>query len=95
MSRKRRVLGSKFKAKVALAAIRGDRTLSQLTSQFDVSPSQITAWKKKLLTDAGDLFEDGRKRRQHDVVSDEELFAQIGRLKMELEWVKKKAAMFD
>jgi len=55
MSRKRRILGSKFKAKVALAAIRGDRTLAQLTSHFDVSPNQISAWKKKLLADAGDL----------------------------------------
>tara|TARA_Y100000310_G_scaffold336136_1_gene419897 strand:- start:1009 stop:1296 length:288 start_codon:yes stop_codon:yes gene_type:complete len=95
MSRKRRVLGSKFKAKVALAAIRGDRTLAQLTSHFDVSASQISAWKKKLLTDAGDLFEDGRKRRERDEVNDEELFAQIGRLKMELEWLKKKASVFD
>ena len=93
MSRKRRVLGSKFKAKVALAAIRGDRTLAQLTSYFDVSESQISAWKKKLLTDAGDLFEDGRKRHERDEVNDEELFAQIGRLK--LEWRKKKASVFD
>jgi transposase-like protein len=95
MSRKRRVLGSKFKAKVALAAIRGDKTLAQLTSQFDVNSNQISAWKSKLLTDASELFEDGRKRRQHDEVNDEELFAQIGRLKMELEWLKKKASIFD
>ncbi len=94
MSRKRRVLGSKFKAKVALAAIRGDKTLAQLTSQFDVNANQISAWKSKLLTDASALFEDGRKRRQREEVNDEELFAQIGRLKMELEWLKK-AAVFD
>lgn len=95
MSRKRRVLGSKFKAKVALAAIRGDKTLAQLTSQFDVNANQISAWKSKLLTDASELFEDGRKRRQREEVNDEELFAQIGRLKMELEWLKKKAFVFD
>ena len=95
MARKRRVLGSKFKAKVALAAIRGDKTLAQMTSQFDVNSNQISAWKKKLLTDASELFEDGRKRRQRDEVSDEELYAQIGRLKMELEWLKKKASAFD
>jgi transposase-like protein len=95
MSRKRRVLGSKFKAKVALAAIRGDKTLAQMTSQFDVNSNQISAWKKKLLTDASELFEDGRKRRQREEVSDEELYAQIGRLKMELEWLKKKASSFD
>jgi putative transposase len=95
MSRKRRVLSSKFKAKVALAAIRGDRTLAQMSSHFSVNGNQISAWKKKLLNDASDLFEDGRKRRQRDEVSDEELFEQIGRLKMELEWLKKKASVFD
>ncbi len=95
MSRKRRVLGGAFKAKVALAAIRGDRTLSQLSSHFGVNANQISAWKKKLLSDAGELFEDGRKRRQRDEVSDDALFEQIGRLKMELEWLKKKASMFD
>ena len=88
-------MGSKFKAKVALAAIRGDKTLAQMTSQFDVNSNQISAWKKKLLTDASELFEDGRKRRQREEVSDEELYAQIGRLKMELEWLKKKASSFD
>ena len=95
MSRKRRVLGSKFKAKVALAAIRGDKTLAQLSSQFDVNSNQISAWKSKLLSDACDLFEDGRKGRQVEEVNDEELYAQIGRLKMELEWLKKKASVFD
>lgn len=95
MSRKRRVLSGKFKAKVALAALRSDQTLAQLSSHFGVNANQISAWKKKLQSDAGDVFEDGRKRRQRDEVTDEDLFAQIGRLKMELEWIKKKASMFD
>ena len=89
MARKRQVLSGKFKAKVALAALRGDMTLAQLSSHFGVNATQISAWKKKLQNDAGDVFEDDRKRRQRDEVSDEELFAQIGRLKMELEWLKK------
>ena len=91
MVRKRRVFGGKFKAKVALAAIRGDKTLSQLASQFSVTGNQVSAWKRKLLREAAELFEDGRK----DVVADEALYEQIGRLKMELEWLKKKAAAFD
>ena len=95
MARKRRVLGAKLKAKVALAAIRGDRTLSQLASQFEVTGTQVSAWKRKLLAEAGELFEDGRKRRVQEAASDEALYEQIGRLKMELEWLKKKAAMFD
>jgi transposase len=95
MARKRRVLGAKLKAKVALAAIRGDRTLAQLSSQFEVTGTQVSAWKRKLLAEAGELFEDGRKRRVQEAASDEALYEQIGRLKMELEWLKKKAAMFD
>ena len=51
--------------------------------------------KSLALSDASELFEDGRKRRQRDEVSDDELFEQIGRLKMELEWLKKKASLFD
>jgi putative transposase len=95
MARKRRVLGGKFKAKVALAAIRGDQTLSQLASQFGVNANQVSAWKRKLLSEAGDLFEDGRKRTRGDDATDQELYEQIGRLKMELEWLKKKASSFD
>lgn len=95
MARKRRVFGGKFKSKVALAAIRGDKTLSQLSSQFDVTGNQVSAWKRKLLREAAELFEDGRKGAAKDAVADEALYEQIGRLKMELEWLKKKAAVFD
>ena len=96
MSRKRRVLGGKFKAKVALAAVRGEKSLSQLASQFGVHGNQVSSWKKLLLDRAADLFEDGRKQSKAKQSADEEeLYAQIGRLKMELEWLKKKAAEFD
>ena len=90
MARKRRVFGGKFRAKVALAAIRGDKTLSQLASQFNVSGNQVSAWKRKLLMQAAELFEDGRRGSAKDAVADEALYEQIGRLKMELEWLKKK-----
>ena len=93
MSRKRRVFGSSFKAKVALAAVRGDRTTAQLASQFSVHTSQVTAWKKQLLVQAAELFEDGRLRRRDEAAADEQvLYEQIGRLKMEVEWLKKKSA---
>jgi transposase-like protein len=93
MSRKRRAFGASFKAKVALAACRGDKTTAELASQFGVHSSQVTAWKKQLLEQAPELFEDGRRsRREERSVEEEELFAQIGRLKMELEWLKKKSA---
>ncbi len=93
MSRKRRVFGASFKAKVALAAVRGDKTTAQLASQFAVHTSQVTAWKKQLLEQAGELFEDGRRKLRDETSADEqELYEQIGRLKMEVEWLKKKSA---
>jgi putative transposase len=93
MSRKRRVHGSAFKAKVALAAIRGDKTTAELASKFAVHSSQVTAWKKLLLGQAAGLFEDGRRPKREDrTAKEEELYEQIGRLKMEVEWLKKKSA---
>jgi putative transposase len=92
MTRKRRVFGAAFKAKVALAAARGDKTTAQLASDFSVHTSQVTAWKKHLLEQATGLFEDGRQRRDETAANEQELFEQIGRLKMEVEWLKKKSA---
>ena len=93
MARKRRVFGAAFKAKVGLAAVRGDRTTAQLASQFSVHASQVTAWKKQLLSQAAGLFEDSRRRGDEDrSAREEELYEQIGRLKMEVEWLKKKSA---
>jgi len=92
MSRKRRVFGASFKAKVALAAVRGDKTTTQLASQYAVHANQVSAWKKQLLDGASELFTDGRSRQTEASAREEELFEQIGRLKMELEWLKKKAA---
>lgn len=95
MTRKRRQLGGAFKAKVALAAVRGEKTTAQLASEFSVHANQIAAWKKLLLEGAPTLFEDGRPKKPHALpASDQELFEQIGRLKMEVEWLKKKAAEF-
>ena len=93
MSRKRRVFGASFKAKVALAAIRGDKTTAQLASEFSVHTSQVTAWKKQLLEQATELFEDGRRAQRDERAADEQqLYELIGRLKMEVEWLKKKSA---
>lgn len=92
MTRKRRVFSAAFKAKVALAAVRGDKTTAQLAGKFGVHVSQVTAWKKQLLEQAAGLFEDGRQRRDERAADEQELFEQIGRLKMEVEWLKKKSA---
>ena len=90
MSGKRRVFGAAFKAKVALAAARGDRTTAQLASQFGIHTSQVTAWKKQLMGQVAELFVDGRQRRPYQTTDEQELYEQIGRLKMEVEWLKKK-----
>jgi len=93
MARKRRSFSGAFKAKVALAACRGEKTTAQLAAEYAVHAGQVTAWKKQLLEGAVGLFEDGRgKRAVQDAASEQELFEQIGRLKMENEWLKKKAA---
>lgn len=92
MTRKRRVFGAAFKAKVALAACRGEKTTAQMAAEFGVHANQITAWKKQLLEGAAELFADGRSKRGEEPSNEQELFEQIGRLKMEVEWLKKKSA---
>ena len=89
MARKRRVLSSQFKAKVAMAAAKEDKTLSELAGKFGVHGNQVSAWKKTLLERAAELFEDGRSKSAEGPSVDE-LYAQIGRLQVELGWLKKK-----
>jgi transposase-like protein len=95
MAGKRQTHTAAFKAQVALAALKGDRTVNELAGQFGVPPTLIHGWKKHLLQGAEAIFAHGAKTDTVDVeVQKAELFEQIGRLKMELEWVKKKAAAF-
>ena len=92
MARKRRRLSASLKAQVALAAARGDKTTAELASKFAVHASQVTAWKKQLLAGVPELFADGRSRQEDTSADEHELYEQIGRLKMEVEWLKKKSA---
>jgi transposase-like protein len=91
MNRKRRRFSGAFKAKVALAAVREDKTTAELAAKFGVHGNQLSAWKRQLLEGAPELFAD-RRTRDANGVAEEELYEQIGRLKMEVEWLKKKAA---
>lgn len=90
MARSRRKLSAEFKAKVALEAIRGVRSENELASRHGVHPSQIQKWKKQAIENLPELFKDGRGR---DGKADEELksrlYEQIGKLQVELEWLKK------
>ena len=92
MAGKRKTHGVSFKAKVAIAALREQETVSQLSSRHAVHSSQIHQWKRILLEGAEGLFTTaGRPRKgESEEVSVDELYEQIGRLKMELEWLKKK-----
>jgi putative transposase len=95
MTGKRKQHTAAFKAQVALAALKGDRTVNELASHFGVHPTLIHAWKKQMLTGAEAVFANGARTGAADAEARQaELFEQIGRLKMELEWVKKKAAAF-
>jgi putative transposase len=94
MKGKRKIHEASFKAKVALAAVKGDRTVSELASQFVVHSTLIHGWKKQLLDGVESLFAGGGKVDKDKAQAEAqmaELFEQIGRLKMELEWLKKKA----
>lgn len=95
MTKKRRTYGASFKARVALAAYRGDKTTAQLAGKFGVHGNQISSWKRRLLEGAAEVFADGRRRKDEPSVEEEELFEQIGRLKMEVEWLKKKSAQLS
>ena len=89
----RRTHSPEFKAKVAMEAISGRKTLQQIAADHAVHPIQVSQWKKQLLEGASELFGSGKKRKEKDdsQAKESELFQQIGRLQMELEWLKKKS----
>jgi transposase len=91
MTAKRKKHTAAFKAQVALAALKGDRTVNELAGQFEVHPTLIHGWKKQLLQGAQEVFAQPGQAATTDAEAQKaELFEQIGRLKMELEWLKKK-----
>lgn len=95
MGNKRRQYNADYKFKVALEAARGTKTLSQLASETGVHANQISQWKSHLLDGGTSLFLRNGAQQQRELEKREaELYEQIGRLKMELEWLKKKAAQF-
>ena len=95
MQNKRRNHSTAFKAKVALAAAKGDKTVAELAGEYQVHPNQITQWKKQLLESLPEIFSRRRRNEQHEQEElTAELYQQIGQLKVELDWLKKKSG-FD
>ncbi len=91
---KRQNFNGQFKAKVALEAVRGSRTVNEIAQEFGVHPTQVGLWKKELQERAASLFDARRGPKPVDQsASPERLYSEIGRLKMELDWLKKKSGI--
>ena len=92
--KKRNIFSGEFKAKVALEAIRGARTVNEIAQEFGVHPTQVGLWKKELQDHAAGLFDAKRGPKPVDQsATPERLYSEIGRLKMELDWLKKKSGI--
>ncbi len=91
--RKRKVHSAEFKAKVGMEAVRGVKTLNEIGQQFGVHPVVVSQWKKELVERAATLFEGKRGPKPASHADEERLYGEIGRLKMELDWLKKKSGL--
>ena len=92
--RRRKRYDNRFKAEVAIEAIKNQRTVAQIASEYGVHPNQVSQWKKQVLDQLPDLFTKGRSKSTTD--SDplvDELYRQIGQLKVELDWLQKKTQL--
>ena len=94
MARQRKLHEASFKARVALDALKELETVGQLAKRHKVHPSQIQDWKRRLLEGAPTVFERSNGAKATEDFATAELYEKIGRLEMELDWVKKKAAQF-
>jgi transposase-like protein len=91
MAQKRRRYSAAFKLKVVLEVLKGEKTAAQLAGELGVHPLVLSTWKKHFLQEGGQIFERSKKSTSNDEQKEKaELFEQIGRLKMEVEWLKKK-----
>lgn len=90
MSKKRKQYPPEFKAKVALAAIKNEETISELAQRYGIHPNMITTWKRALLDGASDVFGKSRKARQNSEAQVDELHRQIGKLKVENDFLSRK-----
>ena len=95
MSRKRKQYSPEFKAKVALAAIKGDKTIAEIGAQYELYPAQVNTWKRELLENASELFDKGKsadKAKADTKAENDELYRQIGKLKVERDFLAERSA---
>ena len=80
-----------FKAKVAIEAIKGHKTINELASEFEVHPSQIKGWKQRVIEESQEIFNSKRDKQEESIIQERDrLYSQVGRLAVELDWLKKK-----
>ena len=92
MKNKRRNHSAQFKVNVALTAVKGQKTIAELSQEYKVHPTQIVQWKKQLMDSLPGIFSVRRKKEQQEQeLLTNELYQQIGQLKVELDWLKKKS----
>ena len=92
--RKRKIFSGTQKAKVALEAVKGLKTINEIAQEHGVHPNQVSQWKKELMENAGSLFESKRGPKPINAENDpDRLYAKIGQLNMELDWLKKKSGI--
>lgn len=85
-----------FKAQVALEAIKKEKTISQLSSEYGVHSNQVTQWRKRVLDELPGIFSQKRKKKEKETEElQSELYQQIGQLKVELDWLKKKSRLLS
>jgi putative transposase len=94
MSTQRKRYSAEFKARVALEALKGHKTVNELASAYGVHPTQIAYWKHRLQQEIPEIFSARRAKREDDLEAlQARLYQQIGQLKVELDWLKKKAGL--
>ena len=94
MKRQRRQYSADWKARIALEAIKGQRTIQEIASHYEIHPNLVTHWKKQLLEGAAEVFSSGKTGEAGaDEELKAELYQQIGKLQMEVDWLKKKSGL--
>lgn len=88
--RTRRNFSAEVKAKVCIEAIKEQKTIAELSAEYEVHPNVIRTWKKEFLERSAEIFKDGKTDTSATQKKEEELYKQIGQMKVEMDWLKKK-----